>query len=114
MLLLLVIIIFSCCCHCRHRHCPFIVRLSSLGTIQAIIIMHRIVSQRQGIPMHQQTTTTITTEDDEDNNAVLLLSIMCMLVESGGMVAIIICASVSLINCIRRPFNDDDDANGGR
>ena len=66
--------------------------------------------------MHQQTTTTttITTEDedDDDNNDIgLLLSIVWLFVESRRVVAIVICASVSLIDCIRRPL--DDAADGG-
>ena len=69
--------------------------------------------------MHQQTTTTttITTEDNDDdhdddsNDVGLLLSIVWLFVESRRVVAIVICASVSLIDCIRRPL--DDAADGG-
>ena len=90
------------------NHCPFIVWLSLLRIIRAAIVLDSIVLRRQGISVQQRMTTTTTTTT---TMSVFLLSILWLFVESVGVVAIVICASVSLIDCIRRPL--DDAADGG-
>ena len=114
---------FGCCFHClcsdSSSSFPIVVVVvfQSLPFHCAALVASYYSSHHR----HEQYRLTMTrsfgaprNEDDNHHHRrqqryrSFVLSILWLFVESGRVVAIVSCASVSLIDCIRRPFDDAD------